>query len=308
MSEVTVSKNIKEVDYTQISKKANIILNIIMILISICCIFPLLLVIAVSFTDNNAIAKYGYSLIPKVFSTYAYEFIFENAAVIFRAYGVTIFVTLVGSVVSLIIIAMYAYPLSRKEFRYRKLFSMLVVFTMLFSGGLVPLYMVYCNMLHVNDTLIALIIPYLMTPLYVLIMRTFFVTTIPDAIIEAARIDGAGEFSTFVKIVIPLAKPSLATIGLFNVLQYWNDWQAPFLYIRNEKLFNLQYQLYKIQNQIIYLQQMMQNGSVTVDTSRLPSETARMALAIVAIGPIILAYPFFQRYFVSGLTIGGVKG
>jgi len=280
-----------------------------MILCTIACALPLLIVFSASITDEKAVTMYGYSLFPRNLSLEAYKYIFKDIMVILRAYGVTVFVTVVGSALSLVIIALYAYPISRKDFKYRNVFTFIVFLTMLFNGGLVPWYMVYVNVLHIDDTIMALILPYLMTPLYVLIMRTFFMTTIPDGIIEAARIDGAGELQTFVWIVLPLAKPVLATIGLFNLLTYWNDWYAPLLFINNEKLFNLQYLMYRVDKAIIYLSN--NAGSINNATqimANLPTQTARMAMAVIAIGPIILAYPFFQKYFVEGLTIGSIKG
>jgi putative aldouronate transport system permease protein len=294
---------------TQIDKKTDFVLNIIMILCTIACVLPLLIVFSASITDEKTVTMYGYSLIPRDFSLEAYKYIFKNIMVVVRAYGVTMFVTVVGSTVSLIITALYAYPISRKDFKYRKAFTFIVFLTMLFNGGLVPWYMVYVNVLHINDTIMALILPYLVTPLYVLIMRTFFMTTIPDGIIEAAKIDGAGELQTFIKIVLPLSKPVLATIGLFNTLTYWNDWYAPLLFINNEKLFSLQYLMYRVDKAIMYLSN--NAGSINNATqimANLPSQTARMAMAVIAIGPIILAYPFFQKYFVEGLTIGSIKG
>lgn len=280
-----------------------------MILCTIACVLPLLIVFSASITDEKTVTMYGYSLFPRNLSLEAYKYIYKDIMVILRAYGVTVFVTVVGSALSLVTIALYAYPISRKDFKYRNVFTFIVFLTMLFNGGLVPWYMVYVNVLHIDDTIMALILPYLMTPLYVLIMRTFFMTAIPDGIIEAARIDGAGEFQTFVWIVLPLAKPVLATIGLFNILTYWNDWYAPLLFINNEKLFNLQYLMYRVDKAIIYLSN--NAGSINNATqimANLPSQTARMAMAVVAIGPIILAYPFFQKYFVEGLTIGSIKG
>ena len=280
-----------------------------MILCTIACVLPLLIVFSASITDEKAVTMYGYSLFPRELSLEAYKYIFKDIMVILRAYGVTVLVTVVGSALSLVTIALYAYPISRKDFKYRNVFTFIVFLTMLFNGGLVPWYMVYVNVLHIDDTIMALILPYLMTPLYVLIMRTFFMTTIPDGIIEAARIDGAGEFQTFVWIVLPLAKPVLATIGLFNILTYWNDWYAPLLFINNEKLFNLQYLMYRVDKAIIYLSN--NAGSINNATqimANLPTQTARMAMAVIAIGPIILAYPFFQKYFVEGLTIGSIKG
>lgn len=296
-------------DCTKINKKADFALNIVMILCTIACVLPLMIVFSASITDEKTVTMYGYSLLPRNISLEAYKYIYKEIMVILRAYGVTLFVTVVGSTLSLITIALYAYPISRKDFKYRNIFTFIVFLTMLFNGGLVPWYMVYVNVLHIDDTIMALILPYLVTPLYVLIMRTFFMTTIPDGIIEAARIDGAGEFQTFVKIVLPLAKPVLATIGLFNVLTYWNDWYAPLLFINNEKLFNLQYLMYRVDKAIMYLSN--NAGSINNATqimANLPSQTARMAMAVVAIGPIILAYPFFQKYFVEGLTIGSIKG
>jgi putative aldouronate transport system permease protein len=296
-------------DCTKINKKADFVLNIIMILCTIACVLPLLIVFSASITEEKTVTMYGYSLLPRNLSLESYKYIFKNIGVILRAYGVTMLVTVVGSTLSLIIISLYAYPISRKDFKYRGTFTFIVFLTMLFNGGLVPWYMVYVNVLHINDTLMALILPYLMTPLYVLIMRTFFMTSIPEGIIEAAKIDGAGELQTFVRIVLPLAKPALATIGLFNVLTYWNDWYAPLLFINNEKLFNLQYLMYRVDKAILYLSNNASSiNNATQIMANLPSQTARMAMAVVAIGPIILAYPFFQKYFVEGLTIGSMKG
>ncbi len=295
-------------DTTVISKKSDFVLNIIMIIMAIACLYPLLLVFGISITDEKTITLEGYKLIPSVLSFKAYSYILTDAADILRAYGVTIFVTIVGSFTSLFVISLYAYPLSRKDFKYRTHFTLLVFFTMLFNAGLVPWYMVYTNVLHIKDTVFAMILPGLMTPLYVLIMRTFYTTTIPESIIEAAKVDGASEFSIFYRIVLPLSKPSLATIGLFNVLYYWNDWYTPLLFIKNENLYNLQYMLYRINQSITYLTSQSNSlGNVSEILANIPSQSARMAMAIIAIGPIILAYPFFQKYFVEGLTVGSIK-
>lgn len=301
-------KTSKYQEVTKISKKADIVLNIFMIILALACIYPLLLVFGISITDEKTVTLEGYKLIPKVISLKAYEYVFTDALDIFRAYGVTIFVTIVGSITSLVVISLYAYPLSRKDFRYRTQFTLLVFFTMLFNAGLVPWYMVYTNVLHIKDTIFAMILPGLMTPLYVLIMKTFYATTIPESIIEAAKVDGASEFRIFTQIVVPLSKPSLATIGLFNVLYYWNDWYAPLLFITDEKLYNLQYLLYRINQSITYLTSQSNSlGNVSEILANIPSQTARMAMAIIVIGPIVLAYPFFQKYFVEGLTVGSIK-
>jgi putative aldouronate transport system permease protein len=291
-----------------ISKTSNLILNILLILICCVCLLPLILVFSVSISDNMSLTKFGYHLIPKKIDFSAYSFIFKDPIKMLRAYGMTIIVTIVGSVLSLIIISAYAFPISRKDFRFKTFFSFVVFFTMLFNGGLVPFYMTYVNIFNLKDTIWALIIPYLMVPLYVLIMRTFFVTSIPDSLIEAAKIDGAGEFRIYCQIALPLAKPSLATIALFNVLAYWNDWWLPLLFITDEKKYTLQYLMYQMQQDMQFLVTVPPTGNMSEILAKLPTESARMAMAIIAIGPIVLAYPFFQRYFVEGLTIGAVKG
>lgn len=287
----------------------NAIFNLIFIIYSVACIVPLLLVIGVSFTDENTIITSGYNFIPKVFSLEAYKWVFQSGDAIIRAYGLSIGITILGTLCSVAIIAMFAYVISRKDFKYRNIFSFIVFFTMIFNGGLVPWYMVYTNLLHINDTPAAYIVPALVNAWYVMIMRTFFQTNVPDSIIESAKIDGAGEFRTFIQIVLPLAKPGLATIALFQTLQFWNDWYLPLMLIENSKLFNLQYILYKTLTAIQYLAQASNiTGGTAQILAKLPSETARMAMCVLAIGPIILAYPFFQKYFVKGLTVGAVKG
>jgi putative aldouronate transport system permease protein len=291
-----------------ISKTSNLILNIILIVTCVACLLPLVLVFAVSITDNTSLTIHGYNLIPKKIDFGAYTFLFKDPTKMLRAYGMTIVVTIIGSILSLLIISAYAFPISRKDFKYRTLFSFVVFFTMLFNGGLVPFYMTYVGFLGLKDSIWAIILPYLMVPLYVLIMRTFFVTSVPDSLIEAAKIDGAGELRIYWQIALPLAKPSLATIALFNVLAYWNDWWLPLLFITDEKKYTLQYLMYNMQQNMQFLVTVPPNGNLSDILAKLPTESVRMAMAIIAIGPIVLAYPFFQRYFVEGLTIGAVKG
>lgn len=302
------SKSIQ--DYLQISQPANIFLNILMIIICIACVYPLLLVFSISITDEQTIALSGYHLIPEKFSLYAYQYVLSNYMTIIRAYGITIFVTIVGSLLSLSIIAMYAYPLSRKNFKYRNTFSFIAYFTMLFNAGLVPWYIVYVRVLHLKDSILALIIPALMSAMSMIIMRTFFKTGIPDSLVDAAKIDGAGEFYTFIKIVLPLSTPVIATILLFNTLHYWNDWYTSLVFINDPNKYSLQYLLYKVEkNMEILMNYENQNLGVSTELlSRMPSQTSRMAIAMIAVGPIVFAYPFFQKYFVKGLTIGAVKG
>lgn len=290
----------------QISKTSNVIINIIFILICAMCIYPMLLVFMVSFTDEITVTTNGYTLFPAKFSLEAYKYILSSSAAIIRAYGVSIFCTLFGGLLGVLIMALYAYPLARQDFKYRTPFNTIAVITMLFSGGLVPTYMVYVNIFHLKDTLAALILTQLFTAFNVMIIRTYYRTSVPMSLIEAAQIDGAGEFRTFFTIVFPLAKPVIATMLMFGMLNYWNDWYGPLLYIDNEKLYNLQYLMYQIQSKMANLSTIAGMGNADA-IKNLPSESARMAMAMVAIGPIILAYPFFQKYFEKGITLGATK-
>lgn len=285
-------------------KFSNILMNVCLCLASSMCILPLLLILAVSFSDEQTVAMSGYRLIPEKFSLYAYQFTLSASTSIFDAYKVTVFVTVVGTLLSLIVTAMFAYPLSRKEIRHRNKISFFVFFTMLFNGGLIPWYILITRYLHLKDNIFVLIVPYLLSAWNVLIMRNFF-KSIPDSLVEAARIDGSGDFRTFVSIIVPLSLPSFATIGLLNTLMYWNDWWLALLFIEKGSLFPLQYMLQSVMTNI----QVLSSSILTKDTAmNLPGETARMALCILAIGPVILAYPFVQKYFIKGLTMGAVKG
>jgi putative aldouronate transport system permease protein len=300
----------KKKQMMSISLPANAALNLFFIVYTALCILPLLLVVAVSFTEEKTVYSVGYRFIPTQLSTKAYEFVFSSVDQVMRAYGVTFLVTVVGSLTSLLFTSMLAYVLSRKDFRYRKALTFYVFFTILFSGGFVPWYVICVRLFRLKDTFWALILPYLLNGWYVIIMRTFYSTNLPDEILESARIDGSGELRTFFSIVTPLAVPGLATIGLFNVLTYWNDWWLPLTLITNDKLYNLQYLMYKVELDIQYLKTARQSmGALALkELMAIPSETSRMAMAIIAIGPIVMAYPFFQRYFVKGLTIGALKG
>lgn len=293
----------------QISGVSNFLINIIFIIYVTLCISPLLLVFMVSITDENTLNAKGYSFFPEKFSSLAYKYILSDTGQIIRSYGVSLFVAIVGTLLSVLIIALFAYPLSRKDFKYRGFFSFMVFFTMLFNGGLVPFFMVYSKLLKWNNTIYVLIFPMLITPFYVIIMKTFFSTSIPDSIVESAKIDGAGDFRVFFSIILRLSTPALATIGLFDTLQYWNDWFLSLLFITDDKLVPLQFLLYRVQTSLAYLIQISaQTGQGAMTLASLPGQSARMALCVVTIGPIVLAYPFFQKYFVKGLTIGAVKG
>ncbi|MDY3031049.1 MAG: carbohydrate ABC transporter permease [Clostridia bacterium] len=287
---------------------ANILLYAIFILLAICCIYPLLVVIGVSFTGETEISEYGFKVIPKAISFEAYKYIFASKGTILRAYGVTIFVTVVGTIISTFIVAMYAYPLSRKDFKYRKLFTFIALFTMLFSGGTVAGYMVTTGVLHLKNSIWVLILPYVMNAWHVIVMRSFYSMSIPGAIIEAAKIDGANEYKIYFGLILPLSLPGLATIALFATLTYWNDWWLPILYITEPVKYNLQYLL---QQMISNIQNLSENsatmGGASAELANIPKESARMALCIIATGPILIVYPFFQKYFIQGLTVGSVK-
>lgn len=292
-----------------ISKRANFILNIFFWLCVVACIYPLLLVLGVSVSDERSLLKYGYSAIPHGFTLKAYQYVFQNSDFMAQTYLLTIFVTVVGTFLSTLVIALYAYPLSRKEFKFRSFFSFFAFFTMIFNGGMVPWYIVCVKVLHIQNTVWALILPYLINAWFVIIMRTFFTLTIPNEVLESAKIDGAGELRAFFSIVIPLSLPGLATIALFNTLAYWNDWWLPLMLINDSRLFNVQFSLYRILNNLQFLNSIMAStGGMEQQLSKLPSESARMAMAVIAIGPIVLAYPFFQRYFIKGLVVGAIKG
>ncbi|MBP3360793.1 MAG: carbohydrate ABC transporter permease [Clostridia bacterium] len=273
------------------------------------CIFPLILVISISFSDQEAIARFGYRLIPDKFSIDAYKYVLASGSGIGHAYLVTILSTVSGTFLSVLVIAMYAYPLSREGLKYKGFFTFYIFFTMLFSGGLVAWYMVVTRVLCLGNTIWALILPLTMSAWYVIIMRTFFQTSIPASLIESARLDGAGAFTVLIKIVFPLALPAVATIALFQTLAYWNDWWNPMLLITDKNLYNLQFLLQVMMKNIQMLsEESMSADAVTQIAENIPQESVRMALCVVAMGPILIVYPFFQKYFIQGLTIGAVKG
>ncbi|MGC5775100.1 carbohydrate ABC transporter permease [Paenibacillus pabuli] len=299
---------VKKRDFHHVSNAWNVVMNILAGLFALICVFPFVFVVIISFTDEKALARDGYRLIPKEWSLAAYQFVWQSGDTLLRAYGVTILVTVLGTIISLILMSLYAYAISRKSFRYRRFFSIFAILTMLFNGGMIPTYMVVSQLLGLKDTLWALILPLAMNAFYIMILRTFYSTSVPDAVIESAKIDGAGEFYTFMKIVIPLSLPGLATIGLFSTLGYWNDWFNALLYIDNPNLVPLQSMLMRIESSIQFIQQNSANSSMSLAAMQsIPQDTSRMAMVVLATLPIIFAYPFFQRYFVQGLTVGAVK-
>lgn len=292
-------------------KKKNIIFQIILIAIfAILCaltIFPFLLLVSVSISSAEAVAKFGYQLIPQQISWDAYIFVFENPQTILRAYGVTFIVSLLFMVFGVLLMAMVAYPLSRSKLKGKNAINFYIYFTMLFGGGLIPTYLLVASTLHLNNTIWVYVVPHMISPWYVFMMRTFF-KGIPGEIIESATVDGASEYTIFVKMILPLSKPVLATVALMMFLGKWNDWNTALIYISDANLYSLQYLLQKILRELDMIAQMQQAGMGSVDAAKIPGETMRMAMAVVAAGPALVVFPFFQKYFVKGLTVGAVKG
>lgn len=289
-------------------KKLNILLHILFVLLAVCCLFPIVLTLSISLSSNKSIIENGYSILPGEFSFESYKYIFSDSTRIIRAYGVTVFNAVVGTFLSVLVIAHVAYPLSRSDFKLRKPITYYILFTMLFSGGQVAVYMVTTTVYRLQNTIWVMILPLLMSPWYVVVLRTFFKTGVPTAIIESGKLDGAGELRILWQLVFPIALPGLATIALFQVLLFWNDWNQPLLYIVEPKLYNLQFLLQQMMQNI---QQLNENPEfarqAAAGMAEIPTEGARMALCFVAMGPILIAYPFFQKYFIRGLTVGSVK-
>ena len=268
------------------------------------CLYPFYQVLISSFADETTLVREGYKLIPSKFSLDAYRTLFRSNEILY-AYGVTIFVTAVGTVLSLLVTAMAAYALSGQKLKYRNVVNFFFYFTMLFSGGLIPYYILIKNYLHLSNTLLVYIVPGMFNVWNMFLLRNFF-NEIPAALRESACIDGASEIVTAFRIILPLSLPALATIGLFSALAYWNEWMASMLYIDNPKLYTLQYLIVRMVNSISAASNLGQSGLPPGITS-VPANTLRLATAIVTIGPIVLLYPFLQKYFVAGLKVGGVK-
>jgi putative aldouronate transport system permease protein len=288
--------------------KTSVLMHVLLGSFAFMCIFPFLYVIIISISNEQSLAENGYQLIPEQWSLDAYKYLWDMKAQVLQAYGVTIFVTVVGTFLSVTVISMYAYAISRKQFKFRKQFTFIAFFTMLFSGGMVPFYIVMTQFLDLKNTMWALILPMAVNAFYIIIMRTFFLRSVPEAILESARIDGAGEMRIFLTIVLPLSVPGIATIALFSTLAYWNDWFNALLFIDDPNKIPLQSLLMRIENNMDFIKQnaMLSNQNSAILKS-IPQDSARMAMVVIATLPIALSYPFFQKYFIKGLTIGGVK-
>jgi putative aldouronate transport system permease protein len=280
------------------------VVNAILVLLSLVCVIPIIVVLSASLSSEVAIAKYGYTLLPVEFSTAAYQLVFSDATQVVRAYSVTSIVTAVGTILGLLVMSLLAYALSRRGFEPRRPLSFFVFFTLLFNGGLIPFYLFVTQTLHLKDNPIVLILPYLVSVWNVLLLRTSF-AQLPEELLDAARIDGASEWRIFFQLAIPLSTPVLATVALFTMLSYWNDLWLSLLFINNRDLYSIQYLLYNIMASVEFINSRPEilaklGGS-------LPSESLRMAMAFIAIGPMAFAYLFVQKYFIRGIQIGSFK-
>lgn len=295
--------------YGREEKIFQIIIHIFLGIFAVCAILPILILVTGSITSEQELIQDGYTLFPKSIDFSAYKYLFQQAGQILNSYGITLFITIFGTVLSLIITPLLAYPLSRKDFRARNIFSFLVFFTMLFNGGVVPSYIMWTQIFHLKNTIWSLIFPnLLMNGFNVVLMKNYFAQNIPMELIEAAKVDGENEFGIFFKIVLPLALPVMATVGLFVGIGYWNDWTNGLYYVSEPELYSLQNFLNRMMQDIQFLMSNSQIQSGGQMAAAFPSTGIRMAISVIGILPIIVLYPFFQKYFVKGITVGAVKG
>lgn len=282
-------------------------IHLVLILFCLLCILPLVSIVSISLTSEADIYDTGYKLIPVKVDTTAYQLLFKMPDQLLNSYAVTISVTLVGTALGVLVNSLIAYPLSRKEFKYRRAINFFVYFPMLFSGGLIPWYILIMQYLQMKDTFWVLFVPSLASAWNILLLKTYF-SKIPVSLFESATMDGANEPRIFLQILLPLSKPSLATVGFMTSLTYWNDWWMALLFIENDKLLPLQYLLQRIMSNIEALQVAAQRAGLTVAQEQIPKENVRMAMCIIAAGPMLFIFQFFQKYFVKGLTVGSIKG
>lgn len=294
--------------HTKSNQRYQIIINIILMMVTIIMVAPLVLLFTSSISSEKSLLVNGYSFLPKEFSLDAYRYIFSNRQTIFRAYGITIAVTIIGTACSVILASMMGYVLSIKKLPFRNVINFYIFFTMLFNGGLVPSYLMWTNTFHIKNTIMALILPnYLLSAMNVILVRTYYMSSIPEALYEAAKIDGASYLQIFQKIVFPMGKPILVTIGLFSGLTYWNDWTNGLYYINDAKLYSIQNLLNKMIQDIQALQANASSAGSSA-AMQIPTVSVRMAIAFVALLPILAIYPFLQKYFAEGVALGAVKG
>lgn len=291
-------------------KWGNVVVHIFFVLFALSFLLPFVLIISASFTQEDVLLSEGYKLIPGSFSLEAYRYVFRSPQQLINSYKVTIFYSAVATIFSMLVMMLMAYPLSRSTYKYKKPVTFFMLITMLFSGGLIPTYILITKYLHLGNTIWVYILPYLANPFHIIVIRTFF-QGLPDSLVESAKIDGARELKIFFRIILPLSKPVIATVSLLTLLSRWNDWNTALIYIRSTELFSLQYLLQKILREVQFIKDMAESSPVAgvlLDTSNIPSETIRFAMCIVAAGPMLVVFPFFQKYFAKGLTVGAVKG
>ena len=299
----------KEKELNQIKKSTNVFFNIIFIILSALCIFPIVFVFSISISSETSIQKNGYQLIPQELSAAAYQFLWNERGTILHATFISILVTALGIILSVLLTTTMGYVVSRNTYQLKSFYTWVIFIPMIFNGGMLAGYVVNTNILHLRNSIWALILPLAVSPFNIVICKTFFKTTIPDSIVESAKIDGAGQLRIFAQIILPISKPIIATIALFAAFGYWNDWFQASLYISDKNLQTLQSMLNNIQNNIEYIANNPYGGlSLQQYKASMPTESVRMAIAIIIVVPIACVYPFFQKYFISGLTIGSVKG
>lgn len=285
-----------------------ILLHIFLILLSLTYILPLILMVSISFSSESAIKEFGYTLLPKVFSLDAYKLCFRNPYQLLQSYKVTIAFSMLGTVLATLVQSLMAYPLSRRSFKLRGIITKYIFVTMLFSGGLVPAYILNTKYLHLGNSFWIYILPGLTSAWNVIVFRTFF-QGLPDGLVEAAKIDGAKEIMIFFRIILPLSTPVIASLGFMMLVGKWNDWNTSLLYIRDSKLYSLQYLLQRILREAEYVKNLQMSGEATLISDKdLPTETMRYAMAMLAAGPMLVVFPYFQKYFAKGMVVGAVKG
>ncbi len=288
------------------------VLAVILGLFTLFCLLPVLLVVVVSFSSEASVAAKGFSFFPTEWSVKAYDYVFKFGRQLLVSYGVTTFVAVFGTLLSLWLTSMFAYSLSRKNFNWRNGLSVYLLITMLFSGGTLGGYLINTNVFHLKNTLWVLILPGCITTMNVIVMRTFINTNVPDSLVEAAKIDGASDYRLFFVIVIPIMAPVLAALGFMTAIGHWNQWMTSYLYITKSELTTLQHMLMKIEKNLDFLKEQLAQGQLSPEQveefKNAPSETARMAMLFCTLGPVLVVYPFFQRYFIKGMTVGAVKG
>lgn len=293
-----------------VSRPAEAVMHLIMAVFCLACVIPFVFVVIISFSSQDSIRELGFSFTPNAWALDAYTYVAKLGRQLWVSYFNSFLITVVGTVCTLLVTILYSYALYRKDFKFRRFFTFFCFFTMIFGGGLAPTYVICKQFLGLSDSYAAVIIPMLLNPFNIIVMRTFFQSSVPGDLIDAAAIDGSGEYHTLFRIILPIAKPGIATVGLLTALAYWNEWFIPMLYLQDTKYYPLQYLLQEMQSKVDFLAKnaAMLGAEATGIVSELPSDTLRMALVVLIVVPIAFAYPFFQRYIISGLTIGSVKG